>query len=233
MALKSTICKALLRVSDIDRGYYHDHALTVARHPSETDERMMTRLLAFAMHADDRLEFGRGLSADDEPDLWQRDRTGSIERWIDVGLPDEREVRKACGRAREVHVLAYGGRAVDLWWQGARDKLERQDRLAVSAVDSEQSRALAGLVNRTMQLQVTLQEGYIFIADGTTSVPLEIRALKSLSTPSRRLPADRPGGGRRLRDRKGPSFRTRQARPRRAVRAAPRRGCAHQARSTR
>jgi uncharacterized protein YaeQ len=183
MALKSTICKALLRVSDIDRGYYRDHALTVARHPSETDERMMARLLAFAMHADDRLEFGRGLSDDDEPDLWQRDRTGSIERWIDVGLPDEREVRKACGRAREVHVLAYGGRAVDLWWQGARDKLERQDRLAVSAVAAEASRALAGLANRTMRLQVTLQEGRIFVADGTTSVPLEIRALKALSTP--------------------------------------------------
>jgi uncharacterized protein YaeQ len=117
MALKSTICKAELAVADIERGYYGNHAVTLARHPSETDERMMVRLLAFALHADDALAFGRGLSADGEPDLWQRDLTGTIEQWIDVGLPDEREVRKACGRAREVHVLAYGGRAVDLWWQ--------------------------------------------------------------------------------------------------------------------
>ena len=116
MALKSTIFKVDLAVADIDRGYYHDHSLTIARHPSETDERMMIRLLAFALHSQDALEFGRGLSAADEPDLWRRDLTGAIEQWIDVGLPDEREVRKACGRAREVYVLAYGGRAVELWW---------------------------------------------------------------------------------------------------------------------
>ena len=100
MALKSTIFKADLSVADIDRGYYRDHALTIARHPSETDERMMVRMLAFALHADDALEFGRGLSAVEEPDLWQRDLTGPIERWIDVVLPEEREVRQASGRTR-------------------------------------------------------------------------------------------------------------------------------------
>src|SRR5438552_4184390 len=148
MAQKSTICKAALFVSDIDRGYYREHALTIARHPSVTNERMMVRLLAFALHADDALEFGRGLSTDDEPDVWQRDLTGAVEQWIEIGLPEEREVRKACGRAREVHILAYGGRAVDLWWQGAREKLERQDRLAVSEVPVEASRALAQLAAR-------------------------------------------------------------------------------------
>ena len=122
MAQKSTICKAELTIADIDRGYYRDHALTIARHPSETDERMMVRVLAFALHADDVLAFGRGLSADDEPALWRRDLTGAIEQWIDVGLPDERDVRKACGRAQEVSIVAYGGRAVDLWWaRRARD----------------------------------------------------------------------------------------------------------------
>ena len=117
MALKSTIFKAELSVADIDRGYYGDHALTIARHPSETDERMMVRLLAFALHADDALTFGRGLSSEDEPDLSRRDLTGTIELWIDVGLPDERDLRKACGRSREVHVYAYGGRACALWWE--------------------------------------------------------------------------------------------------------------------
>ena len=181
MALKSTICKAELSVADIDRGYYRDHALTIARHPSETDERMMVRVLAFALHASETLEFGRGLSTEDEPTLWQRDLTGAIERWIDVGLPDEREVRKACGRAREVHVLAYGGRAVDLWWQGARERLERQDRLAVSEVPLEASRALAGLAGRSMRLQATIHDGHVSIGDGMASVPMELRVLKAMT----------------------------------------------------
>ena len=181
MALKSTIFKADLSVADIDRGYYRDHAMTIARHPSETDERMMVRLLAFALNADDALAFGRGLSTDDEPDLWRRDLTGAIEQWIDVGLPDEREVRKACGRAREVAILAYGGRAVDLWWEGSRDKLERVDRLAVSEVPFEASRALAQLAARSMRLQATIQEGDVVIGNGATTVSMTLRVLKALA----------------------------------------------------
>lgn len=178
MALKSTIFRADLAVADIDRGYYGDHSLTIARHPSETDERMMVRVLAFALHADDALAFGRGLGTDDEPDLWRRDLTGIIEQWIDVGLPDEREVRKACGRSREVYVLAYGGRAVELWWQGLREPLERQDPLTVGEVPLEATRALATMAQRSMQLQVTIQDRHIVVADGATSVSFEIRTLK-------------------------------------------------------
>jgi uncharacterized protein YaeQ len=178
MALKSTIFKVELAIADIDRGYYRDHALTIARHPSETDERMMVRVLAFALHADDALEFGRGLSAEDEADLLKRDLTGAIEQWIEVGLPDEREVRKACGRAREVHVLAYGGRAVDLWWQGVRAALERQERLSVTEVPAEASRALAQLAGRSMRLQVTILEGHVLVTDGTESVSIDPRILK-------------------------------------------------------
>ena len=181
MALKSTIFKAALGVADIDRGYYRDHALTIARHPSETDERMMVRLLAFALHADNALVFGRGLSTEDEPDLWQRDPTGAVQRWIEVGLPEERELRKACGRAREVQVLAFGGRAVDIWWQGARERLERQDRLGVSEVPLEASRALANLAGRSMRLQVTIQEGHVLVANDTTSVSIDILVRKALA----------------------------------------------------
>jgi uncharacterized protein YaeQ len=179
MALKSTIFKAELSVADIDRGYYGDHALTIARHPSETDERMMVRLLAFALHADAALAFGRGLSTDDEPDLWQRDLTGAVERWIDVGLPDERDLRRACGRAREVSVLAYGGRAVELWWEGVRERLARQDRLVVSEVPLDASRALAKLAGRSMRLQVTVQDGHVYVADGAASVAVQLRVLKA------------------------------------------------------
>ncbi len=178
MALKSTIYRAELAVADIDRGYYRDHTLTLARHPSETDERMMVRLLAFALHADDALAFGRGISTDDEPDLWRRDLTGVIEQWIDVGLPDESVVRKACGRANEVLVYAYGGRAVGLWWAKSREKFERQDRLAVSEVPLEASRALAGLAARSMRLQCTIQERHVFVSDGEASVPVELKVLK-------------------------------------------------------
>jgi uncharacterized protein YaeQ len=181
MALKSTICKAELGIADIDRGYYRDHALTIARHPSETDERMMVRVLAFALHADDDLVFGRGLSADDEPDLWRRDLTGAIAQWIDVGLPDERDVRKACGRAREVSVVAYGGRAADLWWAGARAKLERQERLTVLEVPLDASRALARLAGRSMRLQVTIQDGHVHVTDGTSTVAVDLGVLKDAS----------------------------------------------------
>lgn len=178
MALKSTICKAELSVADIDRNYYADHSLTIARHPSETDERMMVRILAFALHADEALTFGRGLSTDDEPDLWRLDLTGAIEQWIDVGLPDEREVRKACGRAKDVAILAYGGRAVDLWWEAARDKLERQERLAVAEIPLEASRALVELAARNMKLQVTIQDGHVLVTNGEITVPVELAVRK-------------------------------------------------------
>ena len=179
MALKATIFKIELSVADIDRGYYADHALTIARHPSETDERMMVRVLAFALFAHERLEFGPGLSNEDEPDLVQRDLTGSIERWIDVGLPDEREVRKACGRSREVDVLTYGGRAVDLWWEGARGKLESQRALGVSELTSEATQGLAAMAARTMRLQVTVHDGHISITDHDASFGTELRVLKA------------------------------------------------------
>jgi uncharacterized protein YaeQ len=178
MALKSTIFKVTLSVADVGRGYYRDHDLTLARHPSETDERMMVRVLAFALHADDTLAFGRGLSTDDEPDLVRRDLTGTIERWIDVGLPDERDIRKACGRARDVDVVAYGGRAVELWWQDAMPRLERQPGLAVTEVPGDASRALAQMVRRFMRLQVTIQDDHVLVADDSTSVTVELRMRK-------------------------------------------------------
>lgn len=178
MALKATIFRVDLSIADIDRGYYADHSLTIARHPSETDERMMVRVLAFALHAGDELEFGRGLSSEDEPDLWQRDLTGTIDKWIEVGLPNERELRKACGRAREVHVLAYGGRAVDLWWQGVSEDLARHDHLVVADIPADASRELARMAERSMRLQVTIHDGHISITDHESSIGTEVRVLK-------------------------------------------------------
>jgi uncharacterized protein YaeQ len=172
MALRSTIFKATLSIADIDRGYYRDHVLRIAQHPSETEERMMVRILAFALHADDALEFGRGLSADDEPDLWQRDLTGLIVDWIDVGLPDVRDLRKASGRARNVHVLAYGGRAVDVWWSASQSELARLSALSVVEVPQEATWALAKLADRAMDLSFTIQDGHVLVAAGSDSVEI-------------------------------------------------------------
>ena len=177
MALKSTIFKVELQIADLDRNYFQNHALTVARHPSETDERMMARVLAFALYADPALSFGKGLSSEDEPDLWRKDLTGAIELWIEVGLPDERRVRRACGRARRVVVLTYGGRVADMWWQQNRAALQRQDNLAIINLAAGESKALAALAARGMQVQCTLQDGELWlIVDGeNTRIAPEIR----------------------------------------------------------
>ncbi len=181
MAIKSTIFKTELQIADLDRNYYHDHALTIAQHPSETGERMMVRVLAFALHADEALSFGKGLSADDEPDLWQKDLTGNIELWIDVGLPDEKLIRKACGRARQVVVYTYGGRGADIWWNQNGSKLERLNNLTVINLSEATSNGLTTLVQRTMQLQCTIQDGEIWIADNKVRMQVELAQLKTPS----------------------------------------------------
>ncbi|MBU9631372.1 YaeQ family protein [Burkholderia multivorans] len=164
MALKSTIYKAELQIADMDRHYYADHALTVARHPSETDERMMVRIAAFALLAHERLEFGKGLSDTDEPDLWQKDLTGAIDAWIEVGQPDERRISKAAGRAAQVTVIAYGGKTSDIWWQGVRSKVERLRNVQVLSLAGGVAAALGRLAERTMRLQCTVQDGAAWIS---------------------------------------------------------------------
>ncbi|HEY7433652.1 MAG TPA: YaeQ family protein [Methylomirabilota bacterium] len=179
MAQNATIFKAALQIADIDRAYYHDHALTIARHPSETDERMMVRLLAFARHAHGALAFGRGLGADDEPDLWRKDLSGVIDVWIDVGLPDEKRIRRACGRAEAVFVYSYGGRGADLWWEQAGAVLDRADNLTVVNLPFAATRALARLAQRSMHLTCTIQDGQMWVADREQSVAIEPAVLRS------------------------------------------------------
>jgi uncharacterized protein YaeQ len=179
MALKATIFKAELRIADVDRNYYRDHALTIARHPSETDERMMVRVLAFALHAHDALMFGKGLGADDEPDLWQKDLTGAIDVWIDVGQPDDKRVRRACGRAAQVFIYAYGDRIVDHWWDRARGGLEHVSNLKVMKLSSASSQAAARLAERTMRLDCTIQDGQIWLADATQTVEVALAPMNA------------------------------------------------------
>lgn len=181
MALKSTIYKVSLSVADIDHGYYADHALTLARHPSETDERMMIRLAALALQAhrlqtvcqgDGTLAFGAGLSDPDEPDVWLRDFTGQTRLWIEVGQPEDKPLAKACNKADTVLVYAFH-HAAEVWWRGIESKLTRLDRLEVWRMPTEASQALAGLAERSMQLQATIQEGALMLSNGSQTVTIE------------------------------------------------------------
>ena len=178
MAIKSTIFKISLNIADMDRGYYADHALTIARHPSETSERMMVRVLAFALYASERLEFGKGISTDDEPALWEHDLTGRILRWIDVGLPEEKLLRRACGRSDEVILLTYGGgKTVEAWWNPNASALTKQDKLTVRSVSSPSSKALALMADRALDLQCMIQDGEVWISDALERVLIDIQTL--------------------------------------------------------
>ena len=182
MALKATIFKADLQISDMDSNYFHEHALTIARHPSENDERMMVRILAYALHAHEALAFGKGLSADDEPDLWQKDLTGAVDLWIDVGLPDEKRIRKACGRAAQVVIVSYGGRGSELWWTQTGSQLQRFRNLTVINLPQAATQAAAGLVDpgqRNMQLHCLIQEGHLWLTCGEARVEVVPARLKN------------------------------------------------------
>ena len=174
MALKSTIFKAEFQISDVGRGYYHDHSLTIARHPSETDERMMVRLLAFALHAHEALVFADSIGNDEEPSLGQKDLTGAIQVWIDVGQPDEKRIRKACGRAASVFVFSYGGHGVDVWLGQIRRSFERSKNLTVINLPAGAPEALARLAQRSMKLQFTIQDGQVWLTDDKETVHLDL-----------------------------------------------------------
>lgn len=178
MALGATIYKAEINIADNDRAYYGSHAVTVARHPSETEERLMIRILAYALYenGDERLAFTRGLSEVDEPDLWRKDLTGTILQWIETGLPDDRRLLKACGRAGQVVVLAYGRNAA-IWWASMASKLERARNLKVYVLPVESTQKLAALADRNMILHFNRQDGTVWVSSDKGEAEIEIQAL--------------------------------------------------------
>lgn len=176
MALKATIYKAELQVSNMDRGYYATHSLVLALHPSETEERMMLRVLAFALNADDELVFGKGISSE-EPDLWRRDLTGQVEQWIEIGQPDEQVLRRAAGRAREVTVYQPATRGAAVWWEKNAAALLRIRNLKLFQVPAASCDVLAQLANRNMQLQCLVQDGVVQMMGDVASVQIELQQL--------------------------------------------------------
>lgn len=177
MALKATIYKAALQVADMDRNVYGEHALTIPLQPSETEERLMLRLLAFALNvpADDHhgtLQLARGMADADEPDLWHKDLSDQLRHWIEVGQPEERRLIRACGRADRVSLYCYSHSA-PIWYAGIANKISRLRNLDVWQVPHTESQALAKLARRSMQLQFSIQDGHVYVGDGSDSVEVQ------------------------------------------------------------
>ncbi len=168
MALNSTIYKADLNIANMDTHYYASHVLTLARHPSETEERLMVRLMAFMLFATESLTFGKGLSDEDAPDLWQKDLTDAIELWIEVGLPSERDIKKACGKSNQVAVVLYGGRVADMWWtQNSKALLKLKNLCVINLAETE---ALASICTRNMQISCNIQDEQFFISSDAGNI---------------------------------------------------------------
>ena len=181
MALKASIFKAAVSISDLNRDFYQDYNLTLARHPSETDERMMVRLLAFVLNASDELSFGKGLSTDDEPDVWQKSLSNDIELWIDVGLSSFDRCKKACGRSAAVKLYVYGQQKnVKPWWNKVAADMQRLKKLQVMQIEGDASQALAALAEVNMQLQFTLDGDDIYITTAEHSVHITLQCIKDM-----------------------------------------------------
>lgn len=177
MALGATIFKVDLTVANMDRHYYHQHSLTLAQHPSETDERLMVRLLAFALYADEALAFGRGISEED-PALWRKDRTGAVDLCIEIGLPREKVILKACGAAKQVVLLLYGTGA-DLWWKNNHKAFSNKKNLTVIQLPCKDTRAMAAIARRNIDLTCNIEDGQISLISGEKTLCIEPVILKS------------------------------------------------------
>lgn len=172
MALKATVFKLQLHIADIDRHYYYDHSMTIARHPSETDLRMMVRIAAFALNASDTLSFCKGISTDDEPDLWQKSLTDEVEHWIELGQLDEKRIRQACGKSQQVTIYTYQSKSAEVWREQISGKLHRHENLAVVSLSFDEE-ALSNLAQRSMEITATIQDGELSLSSAEANVTIQ------------------------------------------------------------
>lgn len=178
MALKSTIFKLNLSVADMNRQYYEDHSLTIARHPSETDLRMLVRIIVFALNAHEHLQFTKGLADAEEPDLWQMDLTGQIQHWIDLGQPVEKRIRQSCSKAAKVSIYTYQKGASDMWYETVRDKVERFKHLKIFHLAILDESAVERIADRTMNLNCTIEDDRVLLTTDTESLTVECNPVK-------------------------------------------------------
>jgi uncharacterized protein YaeQ len=170
MAIKATIIKLDLTISDMDRGYYQQHTLTMAQHPSETEQRLILRTIAFTLFANENLQFTKGLSEDSVPDLWQKNLIDDIEVWIDLGQPDEKRIRKACHKAKQVIIVSYGDNAASMWWKNVERKAKGFKNLSVYHISTEQYNILDQLMQRHLVLNATIQDAELWLSDDKHSL---------------------------------------------------------------
>ncbi|MEW7972170.1 MAG: YaeQ family protein [Candidatus Thiodiazotropha endolucinida] len=175
MALKATVFKAEVQVSDMERRHYQTYNLTLARHPSETDERLMVRLLAFLLNADEALSFTKGLSTDDEPDLWQKSLSDEIELWVELGQLDEKRLRRACGLAKQVIVYLYAEKNATVWWSQRQDMVRRFSNLRIAMLAVVGDTRLESLAQRNMSLHATVQDNQVWLSDDQQTVTIDVQ----------------------------------------------------------
>lgn len=176
MATKATIHKALLNIANMDTNYYNEHNLTLALHPSETELRLMARVVAFILNANDDLVFCKGISEDDEPDLWEKDLDGSIKLWIDLGQPDEKRIKKACGRSDKVIIYTYQENMATPWFKQLENSINRFKNLSVIHLDFEED--LQELAKRSMVLQCNISDEELTLISDDKSVTINQKIWK-------------------------------------------------------
>ena len=177
MALKAKIYKATINLADMDREYYDTINLTIAQHPSETDQRMMVRLIAFILNAHEDLQFGKGLSDEDEAAIWQINYSSVIDLWVELGQIDNKRLKKACSRSKKVKLYCYGS-SVDIWWSQNQSKMRQFEQLTIEQFSTETTDALVKLVDRNMDFQCSIQDGQLWLNSGDETLLIETISLK-------------------------------------------------------
>ncbi len=180
MAVKATIYKLKLEISDLDRHYYQYHELTIARHPSETEQRMMVRVLAFAIYASERLNFTKGLCADNEPELWDKNPGGEIELWISLGQVDEKQIKKAIGRSKQVVIFTYAGKKSFSWWKQNQSQYQKIENLVIINIKAADVKAMQVFVSRNMSLQCTIQDDLVWLSNSDQTISIEPEILQKV-----------------------------------------------------
>ena len=178
MAIKSTVFKVQLAISDITRGYYEDHALTIAQHPSETDVRLMLRIAAFALNAHEHLQFTKGMSSQEEPDLWQIDLTGEVQHWIDLGQPTDKRIRQSCSKARIVTIYTYQRDGGSHWYKTVQETAERFEQLSVVHLRIADESMIHSILDRSMNLNCVIDDGQVMLSDGEHNLNIRTEILQ-------------------------------------------------------
>ena len=181
MALKPTIYKFKIALSDLNHDHYSSLNRTVALHPSETLERMMARVLAFCLHAHSDTEqlmtFTKGLSSIDEPDIWLRSLDDQLQLWVDVGEPSFERMKKACRQSKHTVVYSFNAKSA-VWWKQSMVQLQSLPLYVIQFQYAEMQK-MAALAERTMDWAITLSGESAFVATSSTQVELSWQSLHS------------------------------------------------------